>query len=275
MHILDRSVYKIEDGKISLIDRIRGTLQFGSSWYKDLQAETQAIDQFERILDNRYTFIRGLSLPGSGVAIPAILIGPTGIWVLHISGMRGVYRAKDDTWMAMEGGKFRPAKPNLINRIQLMTRAVDAHLRKEGLEPPEIRPVMIFTDAGQHVDSVNPVVRIVLSDALERFLASILQETTVLNAMEVQKYLRYLVAEDEPEATEASIDVVDDRDAFSMAEEPDERPARRREKMQEAGASGNLFSSIRLSQRQWIILGAIFAGWIVVLMVFVFVILFL
>ncbi len=52
-----------------------------------------------------------------------VLVGPTGIQVIYASALKGVYRAKNDTWSVMDNRshRFKPAQPNLIARTLLMT----------------------------------------------------------------------------------------------------------------------------------------------------------
>ena len=112
MKVIDRSKYQSPDGNINYWDRMQGFMAYGSTWYRDAQAQQEIMGQLARVLDNRFVLLRNIVLPGTDVPIPLILAGPTGIWVMLVNGMRGVYRAKSDAWLTMDGGRFKAAKPN-------------------------------------------------------------------------------------------------------------------------------------------------------------------
>jgi len=187
MRIIDQSPYQKEDGLISLRDRVRGTLDFGWDWYAEMQAQKKAINALQRILDNKFTLMRNIVLEGMDIPIPMILVCPPGIYTLYVTPMRGIYRAKEDSWLVYDPKqKFNPAKPNLLTRTLLMAQVVQAYLEKHGCSVSQVEPVLMCTDPGMNVDSIRPVVRVVLSDALDHFAYGIIQEPAVLNPENIQ-----------------------------------------------------------------------------------------
>ncbi len=274
MQIIDKSPLVSEDGNISFFDRIRGSLQYGRSWFADMQAQEEAIRALSS-LDNRYTLLRNLTLPDAGVPIPLILVGPTGVWVIYVSNLRGVYRAKDDSWMRMDGGHFRPVKPNLVRRTQLLARALQVYLERQGVHAPEISTALVFTDPAQHVDVLNPTVRVVLSDALDRFVLSITRQEENLTPQQIQGILAALST---PETPAASDDLTDayDFDESLDEEAPATRTASRRKAA--TGPTGTALDAylgrLNLNRKQWMVLGGMFFAEIVVLFLFVLILLF-
>lgn len=272
MKVIDKSLYQSPDGNIGFFNRISGSFAYGSSWYKDMLAQREVMRQLARVLDNRYVLLRNVVLPGSGVPIPLILVGPTGIWVLLVSGMRGIYRAKDEDWMSMEGGRFKPVRPNMVTRSMLMVRALDAHLRKESISTPEIKSALLFTDAGMHVDAVHPAVRVVLSDAMDRFVAGLVQDSGAFRTTAVEAVVISLVPERQgiTEQDDSGQVVRQEDDIFSMRDDAS-RAGR--------GRGNSWLDSIQarasLSSGQWIVLGLIFGIWILLLAAFAFGIIFL
>lgn len=266
MRIIDKSPFVAEDGSISLFNRLRGTLQYGNTWFRDMQAQEEAIRALGPVLDNRYTLLRNIVLPDAGVPIPMTLVGPNGIWVLYVSGLRGVYRAKNDTWARMDGGHFRPVKPNLVRRTHLLARAVQTYLEKQGLHDlPEVQGALLFTDPNHHVDTISPAVRIVLSDALERFGISITRQPEALTSQQVEEIVAALVAES-PEEDDASAP----SEEFPPGKAPTPRPA----PLAKAGSLGDFVGHINLTSRQWMLLGGLFAAEVLILFLFVLLLMF-
>ncbi len=269
MYIIDKSPLVAEDGSISLFNRLRGTLQYGNTWFRDMQAQEEAIRAISPILDNRYTLLRNIILPEAGVPIPMLLVGPGGLWMLYVSGLRGVYRAKQDTWARMDGGHFKAVKPNLVRRAQLLARAVQVFLEKQGLHIPEVQPALLFTDPAHHVDTINPAVRVVLSDALERFALSITRQPESLTPQQIEGILAALTTEARPEtATEEDVFAL----RGDLAEEDTPRPSPATPRRNFPGS--DLAARLNLSPRQWALLGGMFAAEVIILFLFVILLMF-
>ncbi|GAB4496291.1 MAG: hypothetical protein OHK0052_05950 [Anaerolineales bacterium] len=215
MQLIDKSPLVNADGSLSFFNRLQGSLKFGSSWPKDMQAQSDLIAQLQQSLGQNYVVLRNLTLGDTGVPIPIILIGPPGVFVIYVSSLRGVYRAKEDAWMVMEGNHFKPAQPNLVARTRLMGRAVKNFLDKEGIAPPEVESILLFTNPNQHVDAIHPNVRIVLSDAIDRFILSVQQGLSLLDARRIQSIVDALGA-DLSQATETAPEVSAKADEFDF-----------------------------------------------------------
>jgi hypothetical protein len=212
MKVIDKSELRSADGSISVTDQLRGVWQYGLSWRQDIEAQDVFITHASRLLDNKYTLLRNVALPGLEIPIPLILIGPTGIWLIYASGAKGIYRAKSETWAVMDNRSqhFRLANPNLLARTILMSRAVESHLSSTGYQLPGVESVLFLSNPGVHVDSVRPAARIVLLDAIDRFAAGITQAHNVIEPEIVERTVNALnisetkLAEPEPVAPMAS-----------------------------------------------------------------------
>ncbi|MFH1908126.1 MAG: hypothetical protein ABIL11_12230 [Chloroflexota bacterium] len=190
MRIIDKTPYQPESGKISLLDQLKATLKYGADWLEEINAQKTVIAHLENALDNSYTLLRNVTLAGLGATIPLILVGPSGIYVMYTTALQGMYRAKGDTWGTLVGYKFKQASINLLIRTAQMGRAVQVYLERQGYpSTTPIDAVLLATEPGLHVDSIRPIVRVVLSDALERFAASITQAHVVFSAETVHDIL--------------------------------------------------------------------------------------
>jgi hypothetical protein len=278
MRLIDHSQYQSRDGKIGLWNRLQGTLQFGPAWYRDMLAQQEVVEQFRLLLDHRYIMLRNIILPGSGVPIPLILVGPTGICVLLVSSLRGVYRARESEWLVMDGGRFKAAKPNLLARIQLMVRVIDAHLRRDGLTPPDMQSALLFTNPGQHVDTVNPSVRVVLSDAMDRFVAGIAQDSGVFRMTDVEAIVKSLAPQADLSDGQAAAAGEEDDDFFSLRDE--RKGGRAGMGSGSAGIPGievvdSIANKARFSTGQWVALGLVIGVFVLLLFAFLLMVMFL
>ena len=88
MKVIERSPIGGDGGSNSIIDRIKGIWQFGLSWNRDIQAQSELISHLGSALDNTYTMIRNVALPGSSLPVPLVLIGETGVRTFYASGVK-------------------------------------------------------------------------------------------------------------------------------------------------------------------------------------------
>lgn len=203
MKIIDKTPFQDEKGQINLWGRIQGTLEFGFDWYAEQMAQKAVIAQLERVLEKGFVLIRNLILPDINVAIPLILIGPPGIFVIQVTPLRGIYEAKGDQWNIVSGERIIPAKINLLTRTVRMARAVQVFLQKQGLTlPVPIEPVLIAADPGLHIDSIRPIIRVVMSDAIKQFALSLAQGRVLLRPDAISLFSERLVEPRPPQPEE-------------------------------------------------------------------------
>lgn len=190
MKIIDRTPFFSADGKISLIDKARAVMKYGSTWVQETQVQAGIMAIFEKSLDNKYTLIRNLTLSGLDINIPFVLVGPTGIYVMVVTALRGMYRAKGDLWGTLSNSNFNPSNINLLTLTARMARAVQVYFQRLGHElPAVVDAILLCADPGMHVESIRPIVRVVQSDAIERFAISIGSGGSILDPLTVQSII--------------------------------------------------------------------------------------
>lgn len=194
MRIIDKTPLIKEDGSVNAFDRIKGTLQYGFSWYANLQAQQKAIALLDRHLSKKFTLIRNHTLGNSKIIIPITLIGPPGVYVIFVTHLHGTYRAKNDAWGTVSGGTFKEDSINIVKRTSKFAKAVDLYLRKKEFElPDEVEPILLAVNPALHVASVRPIVRIVMSDAIERFASNLEQDPPVMSVEIVHQIAEEIV----------------------------------------------------------------------------------
>jgi hypothetical protein len=180
MKIIDKTPLHDEKGKLSAIGYVQGTLKYGLSWTAELEAQKAVVAQFQRIFDKGYVLIRNFTLPNSEIVIPLILLGPGGVYVIHVTTVKGFFEAKGDQWNTVTNGAAKPATINLLMRVSRFARAVQVYLERINVDlKTPVEPILIATDPGAHIESMRPVVRVVQSDAIKQFANSVLQARPV------------------------------------------------------------------------------------------------
>ena len=177
MRLFDKTPYQNERGESGLLERIQGMLRFGFTWPAELEAQKTIITQLERALEKGFALIRNLPLPGSEeIVVPLILIGPPGVYAIYVTPLKGFYEAKGDQWNVVNNGRSVPAPINLMSRVALLARAVQVYVQRQGIElPGPVEPILIAASPAMHVDSMRPAARVIMSDAVRQFAASLLQ----------------------------------------------------------------------------------------------------
>src|SRR5215208_1689621 len=174
MKIIDKTPLLDEKGELGILQRIQGMLQFGFNWPNELQAQKAIITFFDRNLEKGYTLIRNYTLGQSGIMVPIILLGPTGIYVIQITYLRGRYKVMGDTWNVEAGEDFKPAPINLIQRTMRMANALKVFIERQGVKVPvTIEPVMIAGDPGLHIETLRPAIKVMMIDGIKSFVPNL------------------------------------------------------------------------------------------------------
>ena len=182
MKIIDKTPFLNDKGELGISQRIQGMLQYGFNWPNELQAQKAIITYFDRQLEKGYTLIRNYTLGQSGIMVPMILLGPTGLYVIHIAFERGRYEVKGDTWNVAAGEGYKPAPVNLIQKTMRMAKALRAFIERQGVNVPvDIEPVLIAGDPGLHIESVRPAIRVLMIDGIKSFVAGLVTGQPVLS----------------------------------------------------------------------------------------------
>src|SRR5215510_4851993 len=189
MKIIDKTPLVDANGNLTLTQRIQGMLQYGFNWPRELEAQSAIIKYFDRQLEKGYTLIRNTPLGQSGIVIPMILLGPTGIYVIEVSHLRGRYQAKGETWNVESGDQYKPAPVNLIQRTMRMARALQAFIERQGVRiPVTIDPILIAGDPGLHIESVRPAIKVMMIDGIKAFVSGLVNGSPILSSIQVNDF---------------------------------------------------------------------------------------
>lgn len=205
MKIIDKTPLLNEDGELGFSQRIQGMMQFGFNWLNELQAQKAIITYFDKQLEKGYTLFRNIPLGKSGITVPILLLGPAGIYVIHVAYLRGRYEARGDAWNVASGDGYKPAPVNLIQQTMRMARAVRAFIERQGVRVPvEVEPVLIGGDPGLHIENVRPAIKVMMIDGVRTFVSNLAAAQPVLSAESVYELSERILNPHRPRRTPAS-----------------------------------------------------------------------
>jgi hypothetical protein len=234
MIIIDKTPYRSKTGEIPPLGLVQGMLKYGMSWQNRMKAQDVVIAKIEKQLDSNFALLRNVTLPNTDIVLPLVLIGPPGICLINVAHERGIYQARDDEWGTMVADRFIPARINQITRTATFGRVLQIYLDRQGFKGRVmVEPILMAADPGMQIESTRPAVRVVMSDALERFAASMSHARTmldtqlgkdVLKAIMVGKPAQAVIPEPEPEEDTFSSSMgefaFDDSESDQEAETP-------------------------------------------------------
>ncbi len=182
MKIIDKTPLLDEKGNLGILQRIQGMLQFGFNWPNELEAQKAIITFFDRQLEKGYTLIRNYTLGQSGIMVPIILLGPAGIYVIHITHLRGRYEVKGDAWNVADGEGYKPAPVNVIQRTMRMSNALKVFIERQSVKlPVNIESVLIAADPGLHIESARPAIKVMMIDGIKSFVSGLATGNPVIS----------------------------------------------------------------------------------------------
>ena len=223
MKVIDKTPLQNAKGEIGTFQRIQGTLEFGFNWYAELQAQKVVIAQLETVLEKGFTLIRNLTLHNSQIVVPLILIGPPGVYVIRVTALSGFYEAKGDQWNVGSGGRSVPAPINLMVQVSRLARALQVFIDRQGVNlPGPVEPILIASNPAMHIDSLRPVVRVIMSDGVKQFASSLLQARPVLKSEFVYDLTDRIITPRPKAAAPISIPLPEE---FPIGAPPGEAPA--------------------------------------------------
>ncbi len=226
MRVIDKTPFQDEQGNISLIARIQGTLKYGLSWYSELEAQKRVIAYLDRVLEKGFVLIRNFPLPDSEIVIPLILIGPGSLSVILVSPVKGQFEAKGADWNIITNGVAAPASRNLIDLVGKLSRVFQKYMQVHNINiPMQPEPVLIASDPGAQIESVRPLVRVVRSDAIKQFANTLSQASPVLRT-DLISIIADLIIEPQPKTIQPS--------------EPDATPEERAKAIFNASEAGTI-----------------------------------
>jgi hypothetical protein len=193
MKTIDLSTLRDANGKIPFATLLKKTLTEGQGWQSELDAQDQVMLRLEKTLGNDFTLIREVKIPGLDTPIPMVLVGPSGIFVLYASAVKGSFRARGDAWLKLDNsGNMHASHPNLPTRTRLYSEAVRKFLTQNNLPITDIEPVLLFSQPEAFVENIKAPIRMVMCDGLESYGGSLRMLNPIYSPEERAEIIRLL-----------------------------------------------------------------------------------
>lgn len=272
MKIIDLSAKKTGEKSGRAASELFGKISHSFS-SKEEQAQDNAIQRLGRFLDDRYTVLRKLLPATPGAPEVFLIVGPGGLWVIHASALRGLFRAVGNQWEIMDssGKNYRPARPNLIEQVLTARGAVAERVARLDATLAAPETAIFLMDAGAHIDLQHPAVRIVQIDALERFAAGLLRPDAYIDPDKLRRTVDGLA---QPPSQAGADDLAGfaDLDARSLPPAAPGQPSRLAQlSSQEPQFVQRIAKRTPFTRRQWIWLGVLLAANIIILIIVILV----
>lgn len=269
MKLIDCTAEYAKRGQGKSIDSILGPLKLGRGWSRDPQAESAVIAAFQRMVGNKYFMLRNVALKGLDGLIPLVLVGPPGVWMLYPSGLRGVYRANGESWEKIDERhqSYKAASENFITKAVQIAEALQEHLRSHGIQYSPVVPVLIFTNPGIHVETLRPVVRIVLIDALDRFISGVTQGRLVNDQEQIESMVDLLTSP--PDGKDGQPADEGNTLATTSLTEADSRSGKGNANIERIDTAFSRVEKLPFSSKQWVVLIVLISINVIVLLAFV------
>jgi len=203
MKVVDQTPLYKENSELSWIDRVKANLQFGPNWTKEIEAQNLVIAMLRKALDKNFTLLWNVTPPGLDARIPLILVGPTGVYVMCVTPKVGMFRAKGDQWGSISSNSLRPESTNLLTHTDRMARAIQVYLQRHGcIDVTSVEAVLLCSDPATNVDSIRPIIRVIMRDTFEHFAASIAQARIVFSPESALDIVNCLLTPPSPSPTQ-------------------------------------------------------------------------
>jgi len=226
------------------------------------RARELLINAGKKILNDNYCLLCDLSLSDNKPVLPFLLLGPTGAWIINTSQLSGVARIayKDLEILDQRSHQYRKTAQNPISEIVIMQDTLMKILDSWNLTYPNIETVLFFPNPGLHIERSKPVIKVILADGIDRFIASLLNREIVFEKDSLERTIDIL-----------SGDVFDNldlniHDDFSFIEiEPENKPKRKpmvTSHLLDVARGEPAFvekasRKVPFSRKQWIMLGVL------------------
>ena len=266
MKLIDCANVGAIDVQVKSLDDFLGSFKIGRGYSVDTEAQETVIAAFQRMVDNKFTMLRNVTVEGTSEPIPLVLVGPSGVWVLYPSGLRGVFRAHGEAWEKMDNRQqtYKPSGENYLTLTTQLARTVELYLASHGVRNHQIGAGVVFTNPGIHVEIARPVVRVVLIDALDRLISGILQGRLMYDREEVENIVNLFT--NPPAETLEGAEV---EEAVLEISHPEDRNVAGQGNLEKIDSTFSKVEKLPFTSRQWLLLGALILVNIVILVAFV------
>ncbi len=144
-----------------LTDKIMSRIEKQKENYrKGEEGENRVVESMGQVLDGNWSLFRNIILPGrKKTDLDAVLVGPSGVWVLEVKTFSGAYRNIGEQWEYRIGNKWKlygksPSRQAKNNAVRL------SEFFKADNVSQWVTPVVIWANQESPLTTENPSVTV-------------------------------------------------------------------------------------------------------------------
>lgn len=143
-----------------------------ADYRKGEEGEERTVLLISRVLDGRWHLFRNINLPGRGGDLDAVLVGPTGVWLLEIKSFSRAFRNKGATWEYQAGNQWRTARKSPSEQANGNAIRLGNFLKADGVKQ-WVNAAVVWANPEAPVNVENPMVAVWTMDQLPTALAGL------------------------------------------------------------------------------------------------------
>jgi hypothetical protein len=143
------------------------------------EGEDKVVEVILQTLDGNWSLFRNISLPGRNKAdLDAVLVGPSGVWVLEIKNFSGEYRNIGEQWEYRAGNRWKPHKKSPSRQAQNNAARLGNFLKADDITQ-WVTPAAIWANQESPLTVENPAVAVWPLEHLPDELGNVWQDEKV------------------------------------------------------------------------------------------------
>lgn len=142
------------------------------NYQKGQEGEDRVVERMRRSLDETWTLVRNVDLPGYRADIDLVLIGPFGVWALEVKALEGIYRNVGEQWEFWSSNRWKPLKRNPSRQAKRNAGRLASFLRADGIKQ-WVEPAVVWANPGSRLSVENPMVAVWTLDRLPEELGNL------------------------------------------------------------------------------------------------------
>lgn len=145
------------------------------NYRKGEEGEERSVAAIQQALDGSWSLFRNVVLPGrKGGDLDAVLVGPSGVWVLETKTFTGEYRNTGEHWEYRAGNRWKSVKKSPSRQAKTNAARLGNFLKADNIEQ-WVFPAVIWAEPNSPLTVENPAVAVWSLDRLHDGLGNVRQ----------------------------------------------------------------------------------------------------
>ena len=176
MRTIHRSQYRDSSGHLLFGAGLQLAFERGGQTRRQMEGEDRVAAALAHVLDDQYTVIRNVVIPGDRYDLDMVVVGPTGVVEIEVLQLTRLVRGEQG-WLSWDfnqnGLRLVPAE--LGQRAQEKIVRLANFLAQQGAPRLDINQVVVISNPEAPREFTRPGLQIVFMDELEGFMQTVLE----------------------------------------------------------------------------------------------------